>query len=62
MSAEELPSSASPESRPPINDRSVLEITAKELGLARRDPEVRKVLAEADEQEHRLEREGLIHP
>ncbi|HEY5332245.1 MAG TPA: hypothetical protein VIJ21_01760 [Solirubrobacterales bacterium] len=40
----------------------MLEITAKELELARRDPEVRKVLAEADEQEHRLEREGLIHP
>jgi hypothetical protein len=38
-----------------------LEIQEKDLKKAREDRHVRDVVAAADEQEQRLEREGLIH-
>lgn len=39
----------------------IIEIRASRLRAARRDPGLRKFLADAMAQEKRLEREGLIH-
>ena len=69
MSAEEFPSSLPPEpdstAEPhPIqtDDGARLTISRSELRAARRDPAMRQLVIDAEEQERRLEAEGRIHP
>ena len=44
------------------SDGGVLEIHRKELKTARADPRMHQLVADAEEQERRLEAEGRIHP
>ena len=46
----------------PLGERQpAIEIHAKRLNAARRNPQLRRFLADAMAQERQLEREGLIH-
>lgn len=63
---EQAPNSNGPPAKSPYEPRSTIpkglpRLDIKDLRAAQRDPELRRLLLDAEEEDRRLERDGRIH-